>query len=353
VIATQLMPEEELNGRDAELQASLQSLFGRAPGAQSHACGAGWTAFAKSTAELIPLLDQAKARTLTLAKGNAKIRVLKRLRKNTTLYILMNEGEESADLTASFKDARVPEIWDPENGNRRTAPVFTSGQHETVLPLTLTPHQLKVVVFRDDGPALAHTPHLTESPLEVTAVEASGGGALIARVVSGQTGTFALKGTYQNKIFKADVSLAPLPAPVRVDAGWQLSFADQPGTDHPAPPGSWTDSRAGYSGTATYTRTLELAADSLASNRRWILDLGTVHDVARIEINGRKSAAILWPPYQQDITASLKSGSNTIRVHVTNTLANQHGEPKPSGLLGPVVLKPVHAAAVELKNGAK
>jgi hypothetical protein len=61
----------------------------------------------------------------------------------------------------------------------------------------------------------------------------------------------------------------------------------------------------------------------------------------------------LWPPYEQDITPHLKSGSNTIRVHVTNTLANQHGESKPSGILGPVVLKPVHAVAVELKNGAK
>lgn len=353
VIATHLMPEEELNGRDPELQTLLLSLFGSAPGAQSHAHGAGWTAFAKSTAELIPLLDQAKARTITLAKENSKIRVLKRLRKNTTLYILMNEGEETADLTASFKDTRLPELWDPENGSRRIAPVFTSGQSGTVLPLKLTPHQLKVVVFRDDSPSVANTPHLVESPLEVSAVEASADGALIARVVSGQTGTFALKGTFKNEAFKADVSLPPLPSPLRLDAGWQLSFADQPGKNQPAQPGSWTDLRANYSGTATYTQTLEITADSLDSNRRWILDLGTVHDVARIEINGHKSAAILWPPYEQDITPHLKSGSNTIRVHVTNTLANQHGESKPSGILGPVVLKPVHAVAVELKNGAK
>ena len=353
VIATQLMPEEELNGRDPELKTLLLSLFGSAPGAQSHACGAGWTAFAKSTAELIPLLDQAKARTITLAKENSKICVLKRHRKNTTLYILMNEGEETADLTVSFKDARLPEVWDPENGERRTAPVFTSGQHETVLPLMLTPHQLKVVVFRDDSPAVANTPHLIESPLEVTAVEASGNGALIARVVSGQTGGFALKGTFHHKIFKANVGLAPLPAPLGLDAGWQLSFADQPEKDQLAQAGSWTDVRANYSGTATYTRTLEMTADSLGPKRRWILDLGKVHDVARIEINGRKSAAMLWPPYQQDITESLKSGSNTIRIHVTNTLANQHGEAKPSGILGPVVIKPVHAVAVELRNGDK
>jgi hypothetical protein len=138
-----------------------------------------------------------------------------------------------------------------------------------------------------------------------------------------------------------------------LDADWQLSFADQPEKNHSAQLGSWTDLRTNYSGTATYTRTLEIAAESLASNHRWILDLGTVHDVACIEINGQKSAAILWPPYQQDLTKNLKSGSNTIRIHVTNTLANQHGEPKPSGLLGPVVLSPVHAVAVELRNGDK
>lgn len=350
VIATQLMPEEELNGRDPELRTLLQSLFGSAPGAKSHACGAGWTAFAKNTAELIPLLDQAKARTITLAKEDAKIRVLKRLRKNATLYILMNEGEETADLSASFNDTRVPEIWDPENGNRRVAPVFTSSQHETVLPLTLTPHQLKVVVFRDASPAVANTPHLIESPLEVTSVEASGGGALMARVVSGKTGTFALKGAFQNQLLNADVILPPLPPPLRSDTDWQLSFADQPEKYELAQLGSWTDLRADYSGTATYTRTVKIAPDALASNRSWILDLGTVHDVAQVEINGQTFTTLLWPPYKLDITSALRAGSNEMKIRVTNTLANKYGERKPSGLLGPVALMPIHSVNVELKK---
>jgi hypothetical protein len=138
-----------------------------------------------------------------------------------------------------------------------------------------------------------------------------------------------------------------------LDADWQLSFADQPEKNHSAQLGSWTDLRANYSGTATYTRTLEIAAEALASDRQWILDLGTVHDVAQVEINGQTLTKLLWPPYELDVTSALRAGSNEVRVRVTNTLANKHGEPKPSGLLGPVALRPVHAVAVELRNGDK
>ena len=73
-------------------------------------------------------------------------------------------------------------------------------------------------------------------------------------------------------------------------------------------------------------------------------------DVARVEINGRRFPPLLWPPYVRDVTAGLKAGPNTIRVRVTNTLANRHGDPKPSGLLGPVSLEPRHATRVELSD---
>ncbi len=54
-------------------------------------------------------------------------------------------------------------------------------------------------------------------------------------------------------------------------------------------------------------------------------------------------------PYTMDLTSSLKPGVNTIKVRITNTLANKHGDPKPSGLLGPVLLTPKHSNRVQLK----
>ena len=52
------------------------------------------------------------------------------------------------------------------------------------------------------------------------------------------------------------------------------------------------------------------------------------------------------PPYRFDVTVLLRTGANTLRIDVTNTLAKERGDglldrdmaQEPSGLLGPVRL---------------
>ncbi|MDR3228312.1 MAG: hypothetical protein LBT53_02705, partial [Puniceicoccales bacterium] len=57
--------------------------------------------------------------------------------------------------------------------------------------------------------------------------------------------------------------------------------------------------------------------------KRIVLDLGELHDIAELEING-VPAGVLWnPPYKSDITAHLHSGANELVVRVTNNWANR------------------------------
>ena len=67
-----------------------------------------------------------------------------------------------------------------------------------------------------------------------------------------------------------------------------------------------------------------------------MLDLGEVHDLATVTVNGTAFPAALWHPYTLDVTPALRAGPNTIDVRVTNTLANSRNRILPSGLLGPV-----------------
>jgi hypothetical protein len=91
---------------------------------------------------------------------------------------------------------------------------------------------------------------------------------------------------------------------------------------------SWTTSTDPgvkyFSGTATYTRDFDVSRQWLQSGAKLTLDLGKVMDIAEVSVNGKTLGEILWkPPYQTDVTSSLKPGTNHLEVKVTNLWTNR------------------------------
>jgi hypothetical protein len=76
-----------------------------------------------------------------------------------------------------------------------------------------------------------------------------------------------------------------------------------------------------FSGTATYSKALRL--DTPRPGQRYILDLGTVHEMAAIKVNGRAMGVIWYPPFRIDVTSALKAGENKLEIQVANTWANR------------------------------
>ena len=98
--------------------------------------------------------------------------------------------------------------------------------------------------------------------------------------------------------------------------------------------GDWTERGLPfYSGTGWYSRSVEVPVsfgDSVV-----LLRLACGDDVAEIEVNGEQVDARLWPPYEADVTALVKPGTNRVRIGITNTMENLlKGIAKPSGLFG-------------------
>jgi hypothetical protein len=113
-----------------------------------------------------------------------------------------------------------------------------------------------------------------------------------------------------------------------------------------------------YSGTAVYHKAFNL--DSLpAKGERLILDLGEVHEVAVVRLNGQDLGVVWDKPARVDITAAARQGGNDLEVKVVNLWPNRlkkdESLPKeerltesnihkftaaspllPSGLIGPV-----------------
>jgi hypothetical protein len=78
-----------------------------------------------------------------------------------------------------------------------------------------------------------------------------------------------------------------------------------------------------FAGTADYEKTINIKAGALGKNKRIVLDLGELHNIAELTVNGKNAGVLWYPPYKADITSCLKTGDNTVVVHVTTNWANR------------------------------
>ncbi len=161
---------------------------------------------------------------------------------------------------------------------------------------------------------------------------------LRAVVTAEAPGTYPLTGTANGRTYRGTAVVDDPLTPIAVANPWTVQLIDG-SAPRERPLGSWTTFAPAYSGSAIYTTTFDLTAADLAG-RRLTLDLGEVHDLATVTVNGVTLPAALWHPYTVDVTSALTAGTNTVSVRVTNTLANSRNKILPSGLLGPVTLRP-------------
>jgi hypothetical protein len=171
-------------------------------------------------------------------------------------------------------------------------------------------------------------------------------------------------------------------APVTVGGPWTVRFISG-GPERPSPRAidqliSWTrfegEEAKRFSGTALYSAHFPRPAADVPG---WQLDLGRVHDSARVRLNGRALGTVIGPPFRMVIDPAQLSATNTLEIDVTNLTANRIAaldksdvpwkkfyninfparlpenrgadglftavkwDPLDSGLLGPVTLTPV------------
>ena len=95
-----------------------------------------------------------------------------------------------------------------------------------------------------------------------------------------------------------------------------------------------------FSGAVVYESEFRLEPEDAGGNRVIRLDLGDVHEMAEVDVNGTFAGVRFWKPYRyEDISGLVRPGVNTLRIRVTNSLANAYNRASlPSGLLGPVTV---------------
>jgi len=122
----------------------------------------------------------------------------------------------------------------------------------------------------------------------------------------------------------------PVPEPRAITGPWLLRFPEGWG----APPAvelpaliPWSEhAEPGvkyFSGTAIYEKNFTLPPALRNKNQRLLLDLGNVQVIARVTLNGRDLGTLWKPPFLVDITEAVRDGSNTLEIAVTNTWVNR------------------------------
>jgi hypothetical protein len=115
-----------------------------------------------------------------------------------------------------------------------------------------------------------------------------------------------------------------------VQGPWNLAF--QPGRGAPASITldkliSWPDSTdAGvkyFSGTGTYTKTIQASPDWFRKGAHLWIDLGDVKNLAEVAVNGKLLGQVWHTPFRVDATTALKLGANEVTIKVINAWVNR------------------------------
>jgi hypothetical protein len=290
------------------------------------------------------------------------------------LYFVVNSADEPVEAECSFRVAEGsrPTLWNPEDGSVSRCPAYRREGGAVRVPLKLAQVSSVFVVFRagEEGDHVVElgrrghdSPALIDPDFEVLAlsptharIRARRGGNFEITTAGGRSGT---------------VEISDPPADIVAAGPWRLEFPEgqgAPGSLELAELHSWTElepegARA-FAGTARYTTTLQVPSAYLDGRHALRLDLGEVAVIAQVSVNGT-SLGILWKtPFCADVTGLLRAGANRLDVKVTNLWHNRIvGDLRfpeagvfartnlkhkfspdmdllPSGLLGPVVLRP-------------
>ncbi|WP_338789408.1 glycosyl hydrolase [Metabacillus sp. FJAT-53654] len=104
---------------------------------------------------------------------------------------------------------------------------------------------------------------------------------------------------------------------------------------------SWLhwDGMQSFSGTVIYEN--QFIIEEKNSIIKVYLDLGEVHEIVKVTVNGHEVGVKMWAPYHLEVNPDyLIKGVNKLTVAVTNNRANEMDDARlTSGLLGPVTLE--------------
>jgi hypothetical protein len=221
-------------------------------------------------------------------RADAPLRFTHRRTEGADIYFVSNPADQAVETSAFFRArSSQPQHWDPRTGKIRDLPEFSREKAGTHVPLKFAPQESYFVIFPHapaDRKTVAKTDNFPQPELQMT-----------------------------------------LEGPWKVHFNPDLGSPEQTTFDTLT---DWTrhESRGiqYYSGIATYHKEFRFPdSGGREASPRFYLDLGTVHDIARVRLNGEDLGAVWCAPWRVEITDALKDGANHLEIEVANRWSNR------------------------------
>jgi len=217
---------------------------------------------------------------------DGQVRYTHRATANWDMYFVSNRSDGVTESAVTFRTTKgTPQLWDPVSGETRFLPEFKISEGQVTVPLKFDAYQSYFIIFDKN---------------------------IRVKLVPG-------------KNFLADETVSTL------NGTWQVSFDPKWGG-----PASitfdklrdWTtrqeDGIKFYSGTAVYKKEFELPANISPDKKGKVyLDLGEVHDMARVKLNGEDLGVVWTAPWRVDITKSVIKEQNKLEIEIINRWPNR------------------------------
>jgi hypothetical protein len=279
--------------------------------------------------KLVNLLDKFIKRDVILSPSNHDLRVSHVVKDKVHFYLLVNEGE--GNITGELKTSITGRVekWDAWDGKCSDFAAHEETEAgELKIPLFLRRRESLILCIDASQPPCI----LPKGNEETTGT-------------NGEEAEKLLKETWLKEISitKNRMEIIEQMKQVKISNKWDIRI-NGAGINETKINGSfmytsWTKwpGMEDYWGTVCYTNEFEMHGEELSGTTSVMLDLGEVHEIAKVYINNREAGIKMWSPYIFDITGLVKKGINTLQVEVTNSIANKMDKSRlPSGLLGPI-----------------
>ncbi|MDR1980670.1 MAG: discoidin domain-containing protein, partial [Tannerellaceae bacterium] len=272
------------------LREITEELWGKSDGVVDRKVGKGRIICGKGVAEVLKNLSVERDFAYLSEKQISdygimpvKIDFIHRQDGQSEIYFLINRRNTTETIDARFRvSGKLPEFWNPVNGSVTPANAFSMDGSTTTVPIKLVPHQGIFVVFREpttltrqDGANYLHT--------------------VIAKTLNGPWEL------YFDPKWRGPVE------PVIYQQLQDLTQSDVPEIKY-------------YAGTVKYRKEFDLQG---VDKGRLFLDLGKVHEIASIKLNGHDLGTVWCAPWMLDITSFCKPDGNILEIKVTNTWWNR------------------------------
>jgi hypothetical protein len=232
---------------------------------------------------------------LELSPGDGDIGFVHRNTNDTEIYFIANTSNTTRHLKATFRvSGLTPEWWDPFSGRVSAARVESETPQSTTLALNLEPYGSRLLVF-------SKTPLPGPSPTRTQQA-----------IIDLSTGWQVLIGSSTPRL-------------------WEKLQ-------------SWTEDESTryFSGVATYEKDIVVPGELLKKGVSLRLDFGEgipltpqslragmqawldgpIREAAVIYVNDKRVGTVWCPPYSLDVSSTLQTGHNKIRIEVANTALN-------------------------------